>query len=110
MQTRILAALLCGCALTSAAVAETIVVNDQVQVRDSQLERPKRGLTMDQVEKQFGAPANRHAAVGGSSQQQPPITRWDYSGFSVFFEHDRVIDSVVVAGSMVSATSVATGT
>ena len=99
MQTRILAALLCGCALASAAVAETIVVNDQVQVRDSQVERPKRGLTMDEVEKQFGTPANRHAAVGGSSQQQPPITRWDYSGFSVVFERDRVIDSVVTDGS-----------
>ena len=110
MQTRILAALLCGCALASAAVAETIVVDDQVQVRDSQLQRPKRGLTMDQVEKQFGAPSTRHAAVGGSSQQQPPITRWDYSGFSVFFEHDRVIDSVVVGGSMVTGSSVAAGT
>ena len=64
MQTRILAALLCGCALTSAAVAETIVVNDEVQVRDSQLDRPKRGLTMDEVEKHFGAPVNRHPAVG----------------------------------------------
>jgi hypothetical protein len=110
MQTRILAALLCGCALASAAVAETIVVNDAVQVRDSQLDRPKRGLTMDQVEKQFGAPATRHPAVGGSSQQQPPITRWDYSGFAVFFERDRVIDSVVTGGSMVTATSTAAGT
>jgi len=106
MQTRILAALLCGCALTSAAVAETLVVNDDVQVRDSQLDRPKRGLTMDQVEKQFGAPATRHATVGGSSQAQPPITRWDYNGFSVFFERDRVIDSVVI-GSSVTSTSVA---
>jgi len=104
MQTRILAAVLCGCALISTATAETIVVNDEVQVRDSQLARPKRGATMDQVEKQFGAPANRHAAVGGGSQQQPPITRWDYSGFSVFFEHDRVIDSVVTGGSMDSST------
>ena len=110
MQTRILAAVLCGCALASAAIAETIVVDEQVQVRDSQLQRPKRGLTMDQVEKQFGAPANRHPAVGGGSQQQPPITRWDYSGFSVFFEHDRVIDSVVVGGSMVTESSVASGT
>jgi hypothetical protein len=106
MQTRILAALLCGCALASAAVAETLVVNDGVQVRESQLDRPKRGLTMDQVEKQFGAPATRHPTVGGSSVQQPPITRWDYSGFSVFFERDRVIDSVVV-GSSVTSTSVA---
>jgi hypothetical protein len=110
MQTRILAALLCACALTGAAVAETIVMNDQVQVRDSQLDRPKRGTTMEQVEKQFGAPATRHPAVGGSSQQQPPITRWDYHGFSVFFEHDRGIDSVVTGESMVNATSVATGT
>jgi hypothetical protein len=98
MQTRILAALLCGCALTSAAVAETLIVNDDVQVRDSQLDRPKRGLTMDQVEKQFGAPATRHATVGGSSQAQPPITRWDYNGFSVFFEHDRVIHAVATGG------------
>ena len=110
MQTRILAALLCGCALISAAVAETIVVNDQVQVRDSQLQRPKRGLSMDQVEKQFGAPSTRHPAVGGSSQQQPPITRWDYSGFSVFFEHDRVIDSVVTGNAMATGNSVTAGT
>jgi hypothetical protein len=106
MQTRILAALLCGCALASAAVAETIVVNEGVQVRESQLERPKRGSTMDEVEKRFGAPATRHATVGGSSPQQPPITRWDYNGFSVFFERDRVIESVVT-GSAVSSTSVA---
>jgi hypothetical protein len=106
MQTRILAAVLCGCALTSAALAETLVVDEAVQVRDSQLDRPKRGLTMEQVEKQFGAPATRHPTVGGSSQAQPPITRWDYNGFSVVFERDRVIDSVVL-GSSVSSTSVA---
>ena len=104
MQTRILAALLCGCALASAAVAETIVVNDEVQVRDSQVDRPKRGLTMDEVEKHFGAPVTRHPAVGGSSPQQPPITRWDYNGFSVVFEHDRVIDSVVSSGPILAGT------
>jgi hypothetical protein len=106
MQTRILAAVLCGCALASAALAETLVVDEAVQVRESQLDRPKRGLTMEQVEKQFGAPATRHPTVGGSSQAQPPITRWDYNGFSVVFERDRVIDSVVL-GSSVSSTSVA---
>jgi len=106
MQTRILTALLCGCALASAAVAETVVVNDEVQVRDSQLQRPRRGVTMDEVEKRFGAPVTRHPAVGGSSEHQPPITRWDYTGFSVFFERDKVIDSVVT-GSTVTASSVA---
>ena len=98
MQTRILAAVLCGCALASAAVAETLVVNDEVQVRESQLERPKRGLTMDEVEKHFGAPVNRRPAVGGASPQQPPITRWDYNGFAVIFERDRVVDAVATSG------------
>jgi hypothetical protein len=95
MQTRILVALLCGCALAGSAAAETIVVNDQVQVRQSSIECPKRGVTMGEVEKQFGAPVTRHPAVGGASPHRPPITRWDYNGFSVFFERDRVIDSVV---------------
>jgi outer membrane protein assembly factor BamE (lipoprotein component of BamABCDE complex) len=92
MQVRLLAALLCGCAM-SAAVADTIVVNDQVQVRESQIDRPKRGSTMSEVEKRFGEPTTRHATVG-----EPPITRWDYSGFSVFFERDRVIHAVVTGG------------
>jgi hypothetical protein len=75
----------------SLAVAETIVVDDQVQVRPSTIDRPGRGLTMTAVEAKFGAPKTRHDAVGA-----PPITRWDYAGFSVFFEKDRVIDAVAV--------------
>lgn len=51
---------------------------------------PARGTNMTKVEAQFGAPAERHAAVG-----KPPITRWDYPGFSVFFEYQHVIHSVV---------------
>ena len=94
MQTRILAALLIGGALAGSAVAETVVIsNDQIEVMPSQVDRPKRGTTMDEVEKHFGAPVNRHPTVGA-----PPITRWDYSAFSVFFEKDRVIDAVVTSG------------
>ena len=69
--------------------AETIIVGDEVQVRPSNVERPARGATMATVEAKFGAPQNRHEAVGN-----PPITRWDYGAFSVFFEKDRVIDAV----------------
>ena len=88
MKMRILA-MLCGLAAAGAAVAETIVDDDQVMVEQTSIDRPKRGSTMTQVEARFGAPAERHPTVG-----QPPITRWDYAGFSVFFEHDRVIDAV----------------
>jgi hypothetical protein len=101
MQTRKLAAPLItiACALASClgtastALAETIVVDDQLQVRDSGTEKPKRGVTMSQVEAKFGAPVTKHDAVGA-----PPITRWDYAGFSVFFERDRVIDAVTTSG------------
>jgi hypothetical protein len=90
-----LLALLGGLAATGIAAAETIVVDDQVMVKKSSIETPKRGSTMTQVEARFGAPAEKHPAVSDPGRPgQPPITRWDYNGFSVFFERDRVIDSV----------------
>lgn len=51
---------------------------------------PRRGMTMAAVEREHGKPRVRHDAVG-----DPPITRWDYEDFSVFFEHERVLHSVV---------------
>jgi hypothetical protein len=103
-KTLSLLALLLSLAPAGAALAETLVVDDQVQVRESSVDRPERGSTMNAVEKKFGAPAQKHAAVGGCGAadtapcRQPPITRWDYPGFSVFFERDRVIDAVVTGG------------
>jgi hypothetical protein len=92
MKTRILVAMLFGLAAGEPLLAETLVVDDQLSVRESAVERPKRGSTMAEVEKHFGAPVEKHATVG-----QPPITRWDYSGFSVFFERDRVIHAVATS-------------
>jgi hypothetical protein len=80
--------------LAGAARAETVADGDQVMVRESDIARPSRGMTMQAVESKFGAPQERHAAVG-----EPPISRWDYPGFKVFFEKDRVIHSVVDPGS-----------
>ncbi len=93
MKTRILLVLLCGFAAGGPALAETLVIDDQVTLRDSTVDRPKRGSTMAEVEKRFGAPVEKHPTIG-----QPPITRWDYTGFSVFFEHDRVIHAVATSG------------
>jgi hypothetical protein len=76
--------------LAGAAWAETVADGDQVMVRASDIARPSRGMTMHVVEAKFGAPQQRHEAVG-----QPPISRWDYHGFRVFFEKDRVIHAVV---------------
>ena len=90
MRSGKLLALLIGCALAGGAGAATVVVDGQVQVAQSSIARPGRGTTMQQVEARFGAPAKRYPAVG-----KPPITRWDYPSFSVFFEYSRVVHSVV---------------
>jgi hypothetical protein len=56
---------------------------------------PQRGMTMNTVTQRFGEPAQRHAPAGGGGPKTPPITRWDYDGYSVFFENSTVIDVVV---------------
>jgi len=76
------------------ARAETVAIEDQVSVRQSDIDRPGRGMSMKSVEARFGAPQERHPAVGA-----PPITRWDYPLFTVFFEHEYVIHAVVNPGS-----------
>jgi hypothetical protein len=50
---------------------------------------PSRGMSMAQVEQRFGSPTERFAPVG-----QPPITRWVYPGFVVYFEHQHVVHAV----------------
>jgi hypothetical protein len=95
----LLAAGLCTVLMAAGARAETIVVNDQVTVAQSNVPRPTRGMRMAQVERQFGAPTTRHPAVGGGGTHRPPITRWDYPAFSVFFERDIVLDTVVPGGA-----------
>lgn len=50
---------------------------------------PARGESQTSVLHRYGEPVKRHASVG-----QPPITRWDYAEFSVYFEHSHVINSV----------------
>jgi len=76
--------------LGSAAVrADTLLIDGIAVDQQSATARPKSGTTMASVEATYGAPTERHGAVG-----EPPITRWDYPGFSVYFEHDRVIHSV----------------
>jgi hypothetical protein len=59
---------------------------------------PTSGMSMESVEAKYGAPSKRVPAVGGASAQQPPITRWEYPGFVVFFENNHVIHTVITPG------------
>ena len=72
------------------AGAETIAVDSGIAVKESDVVTPTRGMTMDQVATKFGAPVTKVPAVG-----KPPISRWEYPGFVVYFEADHVIHSVV---------------
>lgn len=71
------------------AVAETIRI-PVGQQGQSQLTLPGRGDSKGTVLEQFGLADEEHPAIGS-----PPITRWYYRYFSVYFENDRVIDSVL---------------
>ncbi len=51
---------------------------------------PARGALMSTVESAYGPPLHRVGPVG-----DPPITRWVYENFSVYFEHSHVITTVV---------------
>lgn len=62
---------------------------------------PGRGASMAQVEKRFGQPREKLPPVG-----EPPITRWVYGDYTVYFEHQYVIHSVThdAVGSSAPAT------
>jgi hypothetical protein len=51
--------------------------------------KPTRGMSQARVEANYGEPESRRSAVG-----DPPISRWDYAEFVVYFEYDKVIHSV----------------
>lgn len=56
---------------------------------------PARGTLMQTVRQQLGEPLKRYTPVGGGTPQHPPITRWDYAGYSIFFENGHVIHTVI---------------
>ena len=72
------------------AGAATVAVDNGIAVKESDVATPTRGMTMEQVATKFGTPVTKIPAVG-----KPPISRWEYPGFIVYFEADHVIHSVV---------------
>lgn len=90
-KTFILASLLCMISLPIHADTLLIDVIDKEPINSAAgLLRPKNAQTMAAVKSQFGEPEKTYPTVG-----EPPITRWSYPSFSVYFEHNLVIHSVV---------------
>jgi hypothetical protein len=75
-------------------LADTLLLDGIDMDTQTKSMRPSAGMSMTAVESTYGAPAQRHAPVGGAVAEQPPITRWDYPSFSVYFERETVIHAV----------------
>lgn len=85
---RLLTILALAFGLMANAGAETLKTSGISSGADGS--RPMRGTTQAQVEAKYGSPASKKAPVG-----DPPITRWEYPDFTVYFEYDRVIHAVL---------------
>ena len=53
------------------------------------LDYPRRGMSMDKVQQEYGQPVATSESVG-----QPPITHWTYSDRVVYFEYSTVLHVV----------------
>jgi hypothetical protein len=82
------------------ATSSTAVSGDEVQLPPTtpdeaaaeqavSMELPARGMDMSQVVARFGTPQEKLPAVG-----DPPISRWVYADYTVYFEHQYVIHAV----------------
>ena len=90
--------------LATILLAATSVQADTFDVRKnaamgSRGDLPQRGMTMAQVEQRYGAPVDKLPTAGGDAPRHPPINRWRYNGYTVYFERSRVIHSVVDAAA-----------
>jgi len=74
------------------SVAEVLIIDRIKQQKN--FKTPTRGMSMKQVVSEFGEPKVKKAAIG-----EPPISIWKYQKFSVYFEKNWVIDSVIFKAS-----------
>ena len=76
------------------ANADVLIIDEVRQAE--RMELPKNGQSKAAIEAKFGAPAKKLAAVG-----DPPISSWNYDKYSVYFEYDLVLFSVLHPGVVI---------
>ena len=54
------------------------------------INKPSKGTTQQSVLAEFGSPIAQTPAVGS-----PPISRWEYANYYVYFENKHVIHAVL---------------
>lgn len=96
MARMVLALMLLGIMIVAGSgplLADVLLIEE---VRQSEkMELPENGVSMDEVRARYGEPIGAVAAVG-----DPPITRWDYDTWSVYFEYETVLFTVLHKGAV----------
>ncbi len=77
------------------AVNADVLIMDEVR-QAGRMELPANGQNKLAIEAKFGAPVQKLSPVG-----DPPISSWKYDTYSVYFEYDLVLFSVLHPGAVV---------
>ena len=80
-------------ALAGDLVADVLLIEEVRQA--DRMELPTNGMSKADVRARFGEPVKTHPPVG-----DPPITRWEYAHWSVYFEHDLALFTVLHKGAV----------
>ena len=91
--------------LVFAGFAQPVTLSADVllieEVRQAgRMDVPINGMTTADVRTRFGEPVTTHSAIG-----DPPITRWEYDRWSVYFEYDIVLFTVLHKGEVLDKTT-----
>lgn len=74
--------------------ADVLIIDEVRQA--GRMELPQNGQSKAAIETKFGAPTQKLSAVG-----DPPISSWKYGKYSVYFEYDLVLFSVLHPGTVI---------
>ena len=74
--------------------ADVLLIEEVRQAERMKL--PVNGQDKATVEAKFGTPLEKLPAVG-----DPPISSWKYDTYSVYFEHDLVLFTVLHPGAVI---------
>ena len=76
------------------ATADVLIIDEVRQA--GRMELPNNGQSKAEIEAKFGTPIEKQPAVG-----DPPISNWKYDKYSVYFEYDLVLFSVLHPGAVI---------
>jgi hypothetical protein len=98
MVLTLMLAFIAGLAPFGLLTADVLLIEEVRQAE--RMDLPENGQSMDDVRARFGDPASKNAAVG-----DPPITRWDFERFSVYYEYGLVLFTVLHKGAVIDKRS-----